>query len=109
MANRFDDLKVADGDPVLARDLPGALTAATLVFGDGATQTFTADGKTTYTEQGRPSQGEWSAVRDGEFSSFWPPAYRASYTVRWIVEGGAVAGLSFSRTDRDGRFDGRYE
>jgi hypothetical protein len=109
MASRFDDLKVADGDPVLARDMPGALTAATLVFGDGATQTFTADGKTTYTEHGRPSEGEWSVVKDGEFSSFWPPAYRASYALRWIVEGGTVTGLSFSHTERGDRFDGRYQ
>lgn len=108
MAIRFDDLKVADGDPVLAEDMPSALTAATLVFGDGATQTFTADGKTTYTEHGRAAQGEWSVVKDGKFSSFWPPAYRATYTVRWIVEGGAVTGLSFSHTERGDRFDGRY-
>ena len=109
MAHRFDDLHVADGDLVQARDMANALTAGTLIFTDGATQTFTADGKTTYIEQGRPTQGEWAVVRDGEFSSFWPPAYRAAYTVRWIVEGGAVTGLSFTQTKSGARFDGRYE
>lgn len=57
MSSRFDDLNVADGDLVQANDMPDALTAATLHFRDGATQVFTADGKTTYVEQGRSSQG----------------------------------------------------
>jgi len=77
---------------VLAKDMQDALTAATLVFGDGARQTFTADGKTTYVEHGGSTQGEWSIVQDGEFSSFWPPDYRATYVIRWIVEEGAVKG-----------------
>jgi hypothetical protein len=107
MPRRLDDLKVADGDLVTAKDMPDALTAATLVFGDGARQTFTADGKTTYVDHGGSTQGEWSIVGDGAFSSFWPPAYRATYAVRWTVEDGAVTGLSF-QAGRD-RFDGRYE
>lgn len=109
MAGRFDYLTVADGDLVLAKDMPDALTAATLVFSDGATQKFTPDGKTTYVEHGRPTQGEWSIVKDGEFSSFWPPDYRASYALRWIVDGGTVTGLSFTEVARGDRFDGRYE
>jgi hypothetical protein len=109
MTHRFDDLKVADGDLVLAKDMLAALTAATLVFADGATQTFTADGKTTYVEHGRPTQGEWSIKEDGAFSSFWPPDYRAAYNLRWIVERGAVTGLSFTQAERGDRFDGRYE
>lgn len=108
MPDRFDHLKVADGDLVLAKDMSDALTAATLVFADGATQVFTADGKTTYVEHGRPTQGEWSIVADGALSSFWPPDYRATYNVRWIVEG-AVTGLSFTQAERGDRFDGRYE
>ncbi len=103
------DLKVADGDLVLANDLPNALTWATLVFADGARQTFTEDGKTTYVEHGRPTQGEWSIGEDGAFSSFWPPDYRAAYVVRWIVEDGAVSGLSFTQAGRGDRLDGRYE
>jgi hypothetical protein len=48
-------------------------------------------------------------VKDGEFSSFWPPDYRATYVVRWIVEDGAVTGLSFTQSERGERFDGLYE
>jgi hypothetical protein len=47
MLRRLDYLKVADGDLVRVKDMPDALTAATLAFGDGARQTFTTDGKTT--------------------------------------------------------------
>jgi hypothetical protein len=108
MSHRFDQLKLADGDPVLAKDMSEALTAAPLVFADGATQVFTADGKTTYVEHGRSTQGEWSIVADGAFSSFWPPDYRATYNVGWIVEGG-VTGLSFTQAEGGDRFDGRYE
>jgi capsid portal protein len=109
MPSRFDHLEVANGDLVLARDMQDALTAATLVFEDGARQTFTADGKTTYVEHSRSTQGEWSIVRDGEFSSFWPPDYRAAYTLRWIVKDGSVTGLSFIQVGLGDRFDGRYE
>lgn len=108
MSSRFDDLKVANGDLVLAQDMADALAAGTFHFQDGATQVFTTDGKTTYVEQGRSSRGEWSTVEDGAFSSFWPPNYRATYTVRWIVEEGAVTGLSFIQAETGDRFDGRY-
>ena len=47
-------------------------------------------------------------MSDGELSSFWPPDYRATYNVRWIVEG-AVTGLTFIQAERGDRFDGRYE
>ena len=39
MPRRLDYLKVANGDLVRAKGMPDALTAATLVFGDGAGQT----------------------------------------------------------------------
>jgi hypothetical protein len=109
MARPFDQLKVASGDVVLAKDLPNALTAAALRFQDGARQTFTVDGKTTYVDQGRSTEGEWSIVGDGVISSFWPPDYRAAYDVRWIVRNGAVAGLSFIQSGGGERFDGDYE
>jgi len=108
MASRFDELQVTDGDLVAAKDMPRALTEAVLDFGDGATQSFAVDGTTTYTERGRPTRGEWSVVGDGEFSSFWPPAFRAAYTLRWIVEDDAVTGLSFTQNGSGDRFAGRY-
>jgi hypothetical protein len=89
--------------------MPSALTAATLVFGDGTTQVFTVDGRTTYVEQGRTTTGEWSVVSDGKFASFWPPDYRATYTLRWIVEEGSPIGLSFTEDGRGQQFDGRYQ
>lgn len=108
MAQSLRDLKVANDDLVRADDMTTALTAGTLVFGDGATQVFTADGQTTYTDHGRPSKGEWSVLGDGKFLSFWPPDYRATYVVRWIVAEGAIAGLTFTETERGSRFEGRY-
>jgi hypothetical protein len=86
VSSRSDRLEVANGDPVLAKDMPDALTTVPVVFEDGARQTFTADGKTTYVEDGRSTQSEWSIVRDGEFSPFLPPDYRAACTLRWITQ-----------------------
>ena len=56
------------------------------MFSDSETQVFEADGQTTYVENGRPTRGEWYVDDDGHFGSFWPPSYRASYDLRWMVE-----------------------
>jgi hypothetical protein len=100
--------EVADGQLVDAADMIAARTAAPFVFQDGATQSFTADGRTTYVEQGTPSAGEWSVAGDGTFASFWPPTYRATYTARWIVEKGVPTGVSFTDTSSGVRYDGLY-
>jgi hypothetical protein len=106
---RPDDVPAATNDELVgAADMADALTAATLVFDDGATQTFTPDGRTTYVEQRRRTAGEWSVLADGTFSSFWPPDYRATYTLRWIVEDNSPVGLSFTDARSGRRFDGRY-
>ena len=97
-----------NGELVSAADMPSALTAATLVFGNGATQVFTADGYTTYVDQGRTTIGEWSVVSDGKVCSFWLPDYRATYTLRWIVEASSPTGVSFTEDGRGQRFVGRY-
>jgi hypothetical protein len=99
---------VADGQLVDAADMIAALTAAEFVFDDGATQSFTAAGQTTYVDQGVPSTGDWSVVGDGTFASFWPPTYRATYTVRWLIEDGARVGVSFTDTRSGARYAGRY-
>ncbi|MEV4622373.1 hypothetical protein AB0J74_27115 [Asanoa sp. NPDC049573] len=98
----------ADGDLVAADDMKAALTAGTLVFEDGSTQTFSTDGRTTYIENDRPTEGEWSVVENGKFSSFWPPSYRATYSLRWIIEGDNPVGLRFTDDAQGRRFDGRY-
>jgi hypothetical protein len=97
-----------NGELVAAADMPGALTAATLVFVDGAAQVFTADGYTTYAEQGRATTGEWSVVSDGKVSSCWLPDHHATYTLRWIVEASSPTGISFTEDGRGRRFVGRY-
>ncbi|GIL27786.1 hypothetical protein [Actinocatenispora comari] len=99
---------VVDGQPVAAVDMVAALTAAQFVFEDGATQSFTAAGRTTYVENGVPSDGEWSVAGDGSFASFWPPAYRATYAVRWIVADGARVGVGFTDTRSGAHYAGRY-
>jgi MOSC domain-containing protein YiiM len=104
----FDDLEVSDGDVVAPALISRALTAGELVFADGATQVFKADGGTTYVEHGRPTRGEWYVDDDGHFGSFWPPSYRASYDLRWMVEDGAIVGLRFTELGRGSRSDGRY-
>jgi hypothetical protein len=108
MSDLLNDLHVDDGDPVAAAHMAGALTAAALVFDDGASQTFTPDGRTTYTEGGRASSGEWRVVGDGRFESFWPPSYTATYDLTWVVKEGAVTGLTFVDRQRGDRFEGRY-
>ena len=104
----FDDVDVSDGDVVAPALIPRAVTAGELVFSDGATQVFEADGRTTYVENGRPTRGEWYVDDDGHFGSFWPPSYRASYDLRWMVEDGAIVGLRFTELGRGSSFDGRY-
>jgi hypothetical protein len=101
------DITASDGDPVLARDMVHALTARELIYEDGSTQTFASSGGTTFVEGGRPSDGEWGVVDDGRFSSFWPPTYRATYYLRWIVEDGQAVGLNFTGPGGE-HFSGRY-
>ncbi len=104
----FDDVEVSDGDVVAPALIPRALTAGELVFSDGATQVFDAGGATTYVEEGRPTRGEWYIDDDGHFGSFWPPSYRASYDLHWMVEDGAIVGLRFTELGRGSRSEGRY-
>jgi hypothetical protein len=108
MPDLLRELDVDDGDPVAATHMADALTAGTLVFDDGATQVFTTDGGTIYVERGRQSRGEWRVVDDGRFESFWPPTYRATYDLTWVVEDGLIVGLAFDERGRGDRFEGRY-
>ena len=104
----FDDVDVSDHDLVAPEHIQRALTAGELMFPDGATQVFDPDGGTTYVENGRPTRGEWYIDHDGHFGSFWPPSYRASYDLRWMVEDGTIVGLRFTELVRGSQFDGRY-
>ncbi len=102
------DGDVSDDDPVAPGLVVRALTAGELVFADGATQAFDADGGTTYRERGRETRGRWYVDDEGDFGSSWPGGYRARYHLRWLVEGGVVVGLRFIESGRGTRFDGRY-
>jgi hypothetical protein len=108
MPESLQELRVANDEIVHADHMPTALTAGRLMFGDGATQVFTLDGHTTYTDRGRPTQGDWWVLGDGRFESFWPPDYKATYVLRWVVENGAITGLTFTEAERGTRFEGRY-
>ena len=109
MTQQSERMFHADGEPVSAADMTSALTAAPLRFRDGSTQEFTADGRTSYVERGRTATGQWSVLGDGKFLSFWPPDYRATYSVRWIADGSATVGVSFTEDGGSQRFDGRYQ
>jgi hypothetical protein len=109
MPESLEGLRVGNDDLVQADHMLAALTAGTLVFGDGATQVFTPDGHTTYTEGGRPTRGDWRVLGDGKFFSFWPPDYQATYELRWVVEGDTITGLTFIEAERGTRFEGRYQ
>lgn len=107
--NSLNDVRVVDGESVAPSLIPRAVTAGELLFDDGATQTFHANGDTKYVEaDGRPTLGKWYVDDDGRFCSFWPPTYRACYDLLWIVEGDEIVGLSFTERGRNTRFDGRY-
>jgi hypothetical protein len=109
MADSLKDVHAVNEDPVAPEDIGTAATAGPFRYDDGASQVFEPTGSTTYTEQGRDSLGEWYVDDNGRFCSFWPPSYRACYDLRWVVENGAVVGLTFIDRQRGSRFDGRYQ
>jgi hypothetical protein len=100
---------VRDGDVVSGGDILVAVTAAPLRYYDGACQTFASSGHTTFVEDGRRTDGEWSVDAFGRFTSFWPPSYRATYELTWLVDGGAVTGLRFVDTRSGASFEGRFQ
>jgi hypothetical protein len=104
----LNDIEASDGSIVAPALIRRALTAGELVFSDHATQVFEPDGGTTHVEDGLPTRGKWYVDDDGHFASFWPPGFRTSYDLRWIVEDGAIVGLRFTDLGGGARFDGRY-
>ena len=109
MADSLKDIHARNDDPVAPEDIAAAVTAGRLTYTDGASQVFEPGGATTYIEQGRESRGEWYVDSSGRFCSFWPPSYRASYDLHWVVLDGTIVGLTFIELDRGSRFDGRYQ
>jgi hypothetical protein len=97
-----------DGARIDPSDVAEALTKAPFVYGDGNTQTFTPDGRTVYTDGGTPTRGEWGVDDDGRFWSFWPPTFRSSYDLAWIVDGDDAAGVRFVARPGGQVSEGRY-
>lgn len=108
MSDSVKKRPVKDREPVHADEIAEAVTAGPFLYDDGATQTFEKSGATTYIEHGTPTQGEWYVNEQGRFTSFWPPSYRASYDLSWLVEDGHVVGLEFTELNRGSSFRGRY-
>lgn len=109
MTDALDGFDVRDGDVVPTDAIGAAVTAAPLRYEDGARQSFAGSGRTTYLEGARRTDGEWSVDESGRFTSFWPPSYRATYELFWLVDDGAVTGLRFVDTRSGARFEGRFE
>jgi hypothetical protein len=109
MVESLAGFNVRDGEPVAAQDLPAAVTAGPLRYSDGSQQSFLASGLTTYVEGGHPTEGQWSVDDDGRFTSFWPPSYRATYEVTWLVTDGQVTGLRFVDVRTGDELDGRFQ
>ena len=107
--SRAERPAVKNGDRIAARDISEALTRAPFIYTYGATQVFTSDGRTTYTEYGSPTLGEWGVDDQGQFWSFWPPSYRATYDVFWMTDtDGDVVGIRFAELNRGATSEGRY-
>lgn len=108
MPRSLESLSPADGDQVATKNLLAALTAGRIVYDNGAEQVFDHDGATTYVDRGHSTHGDWYVDADGRFASFWPPSYRASYDLHWMVEDGSIVGLRFTHCGDGSQFSGRY-
>ena len=107
--SRADGPAVQNGGLINAGDIAEALTRAPLTYAYGATQVFTRDGRTTYTENGSATFGEWGVDAQGQFWSFWPPTYRATYDVFWITDADCdVVGVRFTDLSSGATSEGRY-
>lgn len=101
--------QAADGDPVSPGEITDAVTFARMTYDDGASQIFDPDGTTEYVERGRVTSGTWYVDENGRFCSFWPPSYRACYSLEWVAHRGQVTGLRFSEVAGSATFVGSYE
>ncbi len=69
-----------------AAEISAALSARSVIYADGSSQDFRADGGTTYTADA-PTLGHWE-VRGDEYCSVWPPSDRwACYGVERSRDG----------------------
>lgn len=106
--SRADGPAVKNRGRINAGDIAEALTRAPFTYADGATQLFTHDGRTTYTENGSETFGEWGVDAQGQFWSFWPPTYHATYDLSWITGADDAVGIRFTELHGGATSEGRY-
>lgn len=89
-------------------DYRSALLGAELVYSDGATHRFDAEGGVVYTRGLSVTTGTWRLTRGGKLTLFWPGRQRKSFDISWARDGTVVVGFSLTeRTSREtaiGRF-----
>lgn len=94
---------LADETRLDGAGITAALMDKTLVYDDGATQIFHADGTTTY-ENGKPSIGRW-ALRGDRYCSVWPPSdLWACYDVLQSADGQSLTFVSDSAERTSGHY-----
>ena len=108
MVHGHESFHVTGGEPVTAVDARAVLAGAELVYDDGAVQHFMADGTTLYVDGGNRSLGEWSVRDDGVFASYWPPSFRAEYSLTWRVKDDVAVGLTFESQRDHSVFSGIF-
>jgi hypothetical protein len=92
-----------DWTPLTGPEITAALTARTLGYEGGGTQTFFADGRTLY-DGGGPEWGRWRVEGD-RYCSVWPPSDRwTCYGVERHARGLDLRFVAEDGTPSDGRY-----
>jgi hypothetical protein len=81
-----------------------ALSARSVIYEDGSSQDFRADGGTTYTADA-PTLGHWE-VRGDEYCSVWPPSDRwACYGLERSADGLDIRFVAADGSATAGRYN----
>ena len=85
-------------------EVTAALAARSVLYADGASQDFRADGGTTYTKD-RPTLGQWR-VQGDNYCSVWPPSDRwVCYSVERSADGLSVRFIAADGGATTGRYN----
>lgn len=89
---------------VAPTDIVDAIAGKTVLYDDGNSQVFAADGTTLYVDNGHDTHGAWR-VRDGLFESVWQPSQRwDGYRIEISADGERIRFLSPHGSIFGGRF-----
>ncbi|MEU2931235.1 hypothetical protein ABZ636_40665 [Streptomyces sp. NPDC007251] len=84
VTRNIDNLRPENGAIVPPEQIPTAVTAGRLAYGDGTTRTFQPDGNTSYFETGRQTEGTCSVDEKGASApSGRPPTKRPTICAGW--------------------------